>query len=81
VDHIIGNVLGTALVIFGTFALGHSLPQVAARLALMGMVLSITGYVSFTVRGGDLYLCHHAIGAAVLGRQSRGHGAGVFPPF
>jgi hypothetical protein len=67
VDHIIGNVLGTALVIFGTFALGAFLAASrAARLALWGMVLSITGYVLFTVPGVISTFATPAIGAAYL---------------
>ena len=67
VEHIIGNVLGTALVIFGTFALGAFLAESrAARSALWGMVLSITGYVLFTVPGVISTFATPAIGAAYL---------------
>jgi hypothetical protein len=67
VGHIIGNVLGTALVIFGTFALGAFLATSRApRLALWGMVLSITGYTLFTVPSVISTFATPAIGAAYL---------------
>ena len=67
VGHVIGNVLGTALVILGTFALGAFLTASRApRLALWGMVLSITGYVLFTVPGVISTFATPAIGAAYL---------------
>jgi hypothetical protein len=67
VEHLIGNVLGTALVIFGTTALGAFLTASRApRLALWGMVLSITGYVLFTVPGVISTFATPAIGAAYL---------------
>ena len=65
--HIIGNVLGTVLVIFGTFALGAFLARSRApRLGLSGMVLSITGYLLFTVPGVISTFATPAIGAAYL---------------
>jgi hypothetical protein len=67
VEHLIGNVLGTALVILGTTALGAFLTASRApRLALWGMVLSITGYVLFTVPGVISTFATPAIGASYL---------------
>ena len=67
VEHLLGNILGTALVIFGTFALGASLAASRApRLALWGIVLSVTGYVLFTVPGVISTFATPAIGAAYL---------------
>jgi hypothetical protein len=67
VEHLVGNVFGTALVIFGTIALGAFLAASrAARLALWGMVLSITSYVLFTVPGVISTFATPAIGAAYL---------------
>ena len=67
VEHLVGNVLGTALAIFGTIALGTFLvASRAPRLALWGMVLSITGYVLFTVPGVISTFATPAIGAAYL---------------
>jgi hypothetical protein len=66
-EHLVGNVLGTALVIFGTIALGAFLAAGRApRLALWGMVLSITSYVLFTVPGVISTFATPAIGAAYL---------------
>jgi hypothetical protein len=67
VGHVLGNVLGTALVIFGTFALGALLvTSRAPRLGLWGMVLSITGYVLFTIPGVISTFATPPIGAAYL---------------
>ena len=67
VGHVAGNVLGTVLVIFGTFALGAYLSAGRApRLALTGMVLSITSYVLFTVPGVISTFATPAIGVAYL---------------
>jgi hypothetical protein len=67
VGHVLGNVLGTALVIFGTFAVGAFLAASRApRLGLWGMVLSITGYVLFTVPGVISTFATPAIGTAYL---------------
>lgn len=67
VEHLVGNVVGTALAIFGTIALGALLAlSRAPRLALWGMVLSITGYVLFTVPGVISTFATPAIGAAYL---------------
>jgi hypothetical protein len=67
VGHVLGNVLGTALVIFGTFALGALLATSRApRLGLWGMVLSITGYVLFTIPGVISTFATPPIGAAYL---------------
>ena len=67
VGHVTGNVLGTILVIFGTFALGALLTASRApRLALAGMVLSVTSYLLFTVPGVISTFATPAIGAAYL---------------
>jgi len=67
VGHVIGNMFGTALVIFGTFALGAFLAASRSpRLGLWGMVLSITGYVLFTVPAVISTFATPAIGAAYL---------------
>lgn len=67
IGHVVGNVLGTALVIFGTFALGALLASSRApRLGLWGMVLSITGYLLFTVPGVISTFATPPIGAAYL---------------
>ena len=52
VGHVTGNVLGTILVIFGTFALGALLTASRApRLALAGMVLEKNGDIISTSTG------------------------------
>ena len=67
VGHVLGNVLGTVLVVFGTFALGALLATSRApRLGLWGMVLSITGYVLFTIPGVISTFATPPIGAAYL---------------
>jgi hypothetical protein len=67
VGHVIGNVLGTALVIFGTFALGAFLATSRApRLALSGMVLAVAGHILFTVPGAISTFATPAIGTAYL---------------
>jgi hypothetical protein len=67
VGHVIGNVLGTALAIFGTFALGAFLATSrAARLALWGMVLAVAGHILFTVPGAISTFATPAIGTAYL---------------
>jgi len=67
VGHIIGNVLGTALAIFGTFALGAFLATSrTARLALWGMVLAVAGHILFTVPGAISTFATPAIGTAYL---------------
>ena len=67
VGHVLGNVLGTALVVFGTFALGALLATSRApRLGLWGMVLSITGYLLFTIPGVISSFATPPIGAAYL---------------
>jgi hypothetical protein len=66
-EHVASNVLGTVLVVFGTFALGALLvPSRAPRLALWGMVTSIAGYLLFTVPGTLSTFTTPAIGAAYL---------------
>jgi hypothetical protein len=67
VGHVIGNVLGTALAIFGTFALGAFLATSRApRLALSGMVLAVAGHILFTVPGAISTFATPAIGTAYL---------------
>jgi hypothetical protein len=67
VGHVLGNVMGTGLVIFGSFALGALLATSRApRIGLWGMVLSITGYVLFTVPGVISTFATPAIGTAYL---------------
>jgi hypothetical protein len=66
-EHVLTNVVGTALVILGTFALGALLASTRARrLGLTGMVISIVGYVLFTVPGVISTFATPAIGAAYL---------------
>jgi len=66
-SHIIGNVLGTTLAIFGTFALGAFLvTSRAPRLALSGMVLAVAGHILFTVPGAISTFATPAIGTAYL---------------
>jgi hypothetical protein len=67
IEHLASNVLGTALVIFGTFALGALLVNSRApRLALWGMVLAVASYVLFTVPGVISTFATPAIGASYL---------------
>ena len=67
VGHILSNVLGAALAIFGTFALGAFLAaSKAPRLALSGMVLAVIGQIFFTVPGALSTFATPAIGAAYL---------------
>jgi hypothetical protein len=67
VGHVIGNILGTALAIFGTFALGAFLvTSRAPRLALSGMVLAVAGHILFTVPGAISTFATPAIGTAYL---------------
>jgi hypothetical protein len=67
VGHILSNVLGAALVIFGTFALGAYLTTSRApRLALWGMVIAVAGQICFTVPGVISTFATPAIGAAYL---------------
>jgi hypothetical protein len=67
VGHVIGNVLGTALAIFGTFALGAFLATSRTpRLALSGMVLAVAGHILFTVPGAISTFATPAIGTAYL---------------
>lgn len=66
-QHVLTNVVGTALVILGTVALGALLATTRARrLGLGGMVLAIIGYVLFTVPGVISTFATPAIGAAYL---------------
>lgn len=67
VGHVVGNVIGTALAIFGTFALGAFLTTSRApRLALWGMVLAVAGHILFTVPGAISTFATPAIGAAYV---------------
>jgi hypothetical protein len=67
IGHLAGNVVGSALVIFGTFALGTYLAAgQAARLGLWGMVLAVSGQILFTVPGALSTFATPAIGAAYL---------------
>ena len=67
VGHVLGNVVGTVLVIFGTFALGAYLTaSQAPRLGLWGMVLAVTGHILFTVPGAISTFATPPIGAAYL---------------
>ena len=79
-SHIIGNVLGTTLAIFGTFALGAFLATSRApRLALSGMVLAVAGHILFTVPGAISTFATPAIGTAYLA-GNRDVMALEFPP-
>jgi len=80
VGHIVGNVIGTALVIFGSFALGAFLATSRApRLALWGMVLAVAGHILFTVPGAISTFATPAIGTAYLA-GNRDVMALEFPP-
>jgi hypothetical protein len=80
VGHVIGNVLGTALAIFGTFALGAFLATSRVpRLALWGMVLAVAGHILFTVPGAISTFATPAIGTAYLA-GNRDVMALEFPP-
>lgn len=66
-EHLASSVLGTVLVILGTVALGAYLTGTrAARLALPGMVLALTGQILFTVSAALSTFATPAIGAAYL---------------
>jgi hypothetical protein len=79
VQHVLTNVVGTALVILGTFALGAVLAGTRARrLGLIGMVTSVVAYVLFTVPGVISTFATPAIGAAYL-RGNRDVMTLVFP--
>lgn len=79
-SHIVGNVLGTTLAIFGTFALGAFLvTSRAPRLALSGMVLAVAGHILFTVPGAISTFATPAIGTAYLA-GNRDVMALEFPP-
>jgi hypothetical protein len=80
VGHVVGNVIGTTLVIFGTFALGAFLATSRApRLALWGMVLAVAGHILFTVPGAISTFATPAIGTAYLA-GNRDVMALEFPP-
>lgn len=67
VEHLLANVLGAALAIFGTFALGAYLAgSRGSRSALWGMTLAISGHVLFTVPGVVSTFGTPAIGGAYL---------------
>jgi len=63
VQHVATNVVGSVLVILGTFALAVA---VGSRAATTGMVLSVTGQVLFTVPGVISTFATPAIGQAYL---------------
>lgn len=67
VEHLLAAVVGTALAIFGTFALGAYLAgSRRSRSALWGMTLAVTGQVLFTVPGVVSAFVTPAIGRAYL---------------
>jgi hypothetical protein len=67
VEHVLANVVGTALAIFGTFALGAYLAgSRRSRSALWGMALAVNGHVLFTVPGVVSTFVTPAIGSAYL---------------
>lgn len=67
VEHVLGSLVGTIAVIFGTFALGAYLAgSRVPRLAMWGMTLAITGHVLFTVPGVVSTFTTPAIGRAYL---------------
>ena len=67
VEHVLGSLVGTVAVIFGTFALGAYLARSRVRrLALWGMTLAIAGHVLFTVPGVVSTFATPAIGRAYL---------------
>lgn len=67
VEHVLGNVVGSLLVIFGTLALGAFLSASGApRLGLSGTVLAVTGHVLLMVPGTLSTFATPAIGAAYL---------------
>lgn len=67
VEHVLASLLGTALAIFGTFALGAYLTASRRpRFALWGMTLGVTGQVLFMVPGVVSTFVTPAIGSAYL---------------
>ncbi|HYP46915.1 MAG TPA: hypothetical protein VEQ66_17180 [Propionibacteriaceae bacterium] len=67
VEHLLGNVVGGALAIFGAFALGAYLAgSRGSAFALWGMTLAISGHVLFTVPGVVSTFVTPAIGHAYL---------------
>jgi hypothetical protein len=66
VEHVLTNVVGTVLVVLGTMALAALLAARVPRLSLTGLVLSITGYVLFTVPAVISTFVTPAIGATYL---------------
>jgi uncharacterized protein DUF4386 len=67
VKHIISNVVGVLLVIFGTLALGALLSRSRApRLAVWGTVLAVVGQILFMVPGTISTFATPAVGAAYL---------------
>ena len=67
VEHVLSSVVGAALVILGTMALGVLLSRTrAARLGVTGMVLSVVAQVLFMVPGVISTFATPAIGAAYL---------------
>ncbi|GIF00992.1 hypothetical protein [Paractinoplanes rishiriensis] len=63
IKHIATNVVGSVLVVLGTFALGAAIRQ---RAAIVGMALSVTGHVLFTVPGVISTFATPPIGQAYL---------------
>ena len=71
VEHLLGSVVGTLAVIFGTFALGaHLAGSRVTRLALWGTTLAVAGHVLFTVPGVLSTFTTPAIGRAYLAGSS-----------
>jgi len=67
VEHVLASVVGTALAILGTFALGAYLAgSRRSRSALWGMTLAVTGQVLFMVPGVVSTFVTPAIGSAYL---------------
>jgi uncharacterized membrane protein YhaH (DUF805 family) len=67
VQHVLGNVVGTVLAVFGTFALAaYLVVGRATRSALWGMTLAITAHILFTVPGMVSTFTTPAIGSAYL---------------
>jgi hypothetical protein len=65
--HVSANIVGAALVIFGTFALGVVLARGRApRLGLAGMVVAVIGQILLMVPGAISTFATPAVGAAYL---------------
>jgi hypothetical protein len=71
--HVVGNVVGSVLIIWGTLALGAFLQASRApRLGLSGAVLTVTGYLLFMVPSTLSTFATPAIGAALLAVSGAG---------